>query len=136
MTVRHPGLVLQQDFMEPLEMSVAQLVDLAGVSQQRIYQILQQKRSITPDTAARLGRVFRIKPKHWLAVQADWDLAQLDGPTDARSADLRGFVTGPRGVLPLPVVEPRAPVDTTFSKEMADAVRQAAAILAPFEAQR
>ncbi|MFK7929922.1 MAG: HigA family addiction module antitoxin [Myxococcota bacterium] len=136
MTVRHPGRILREDFMVPLQMSVAHLADLAGVSQQRVYQLLQQKRSITPDTATRLGQVSRMKPKHWLAMQAAWDLDQLDPPADARSADLQGFVTGPHGVLPLPARKPRAPVDMTFSREMAQAVRQAAALLAPVKAPR
>lgn len=130
--VRHPGRVLREDFMAPLDLGVGELADLAGVPAQRFYEILREQRSITADTAARLGKVFRMKPQHWLAMQAAWDLAQLDPPVTATSADLRGFVTGPRGVVPLPPPRRCEPVDTAFPADLARAVAQAAAILAPF----
>lgn len=108
MAVRHPGIILRDDFMEPLDLSVAELAELAGVSQQRVYELLAGKRGVSVDTALRLGRVFRMKPRHWLAMQAEWDLDQAEVPTDVRPADTRGFVTGPRGVMRLPPHERRA----------------------------
>jgi addiction module HigA family antidote len=136
MAARHPGRVLREDFMEPLGMSVAELAALAGVPAQRFYELLREQRSVSADTAVRLGRVFAMKPHHWMAMQAAWDLQQVEEPTDARRADLRGFVSGPRGVIPLPPRRPREPVDTSFPPEMARAVAQAAALLAPFKAKR
>ena len=68
-------------------------------------------------------------------MQAEWDLDQAEVPTDVRPADTRGFVTGPRGVMRLPPHEPR-PVDMSFSPELAEAVREAAEILRPFQTDR
>lgn len=135
MGVRHPGQVLREDFLAPLGLSVGDLAELAGVSPQRFYELLRGERSVTAETAARLGKVFRMKPHHWLAMQAAWDLEHTAPPTDTRSADLRGFVSGPRGVTPLPSPRPRALVDTSFPPELALAVAQAAALLAPFKAR-
>ena len=115
--------------MAPLGLSAAQLAELADVFEQRIYQLLAQKRRITPDTAVRLGRVFRMRPQHWLAFQAEYDLAQVDEPEGVRRADLRHHVTGPRGVTPRPPAKPSKPVDTTFSPALQEAVLQAAELL-------
>jgi antitoxin HigA-1 len=130
---RHPGTILRQDFMNPLEMSAAQLASLAGVSEQRVYELLRGKRRVTPDTAVRLGTVFRMKPSHWLSMQATWDLAQVGVPENVQRAQLRGFVTGPSGAHRLPPPRPAKVVDTSFPPEMAEAVRKAALLLAPFK---
>ena len=133
--MRHPGQVLREDFMAPLKLSAGELADLAGVRKQRLVELIDGQRAITPDVALRLGRVFRMKPRHWLAMQNAWDLAQLEVPDDVRQADLRGFVTGPHGAIPLPERPKPPPVDP-FPPEMAEAVEKAATLLAPFKVVR
>lgn len=131
-TPRHPGVVLVEDFMKPLGLTVGELAELSGVHPQRLYVLARGEGRISLDAAVRLGHVFRIRPQHWLAMQTEYDLAQMERPTDARRANLRGFVTGPNGVHCLPPPQRQEPVDTSFPAEMRDAVSKAAALLAPF----
>lgn len=70
----HPGEVLLEEFLKPLEISQNRLgVDL-GVSPRRINEIIHAKRSITADTALRLARYFGNSPEFWLGLQMDYDL--------------------------------------------------------------
>lgn len=116
-SVSHPGERLRDGFMAPLGPTVADVARLACVSPQRIYERIAGKRGVTVDTAVRLGRVFRMKPQHWLAMQAVFGLQQAEVPEGVTPPDLKGYVTGPRGVLPLPPSRPREPVDMRFSSE-------------------
>lgn len=73
----HPGEVLQEDFLEPLGLSAYRLAKDLNVPQTRVSAILHGERSITADTATRLGRYFRTSPAFWLNLQADYDLEEL-----------------------------------------------------------
>ena len=70
----HPGEVLREDFMKPLELSQYRLAKDMGVSPIRISQIVRGKRSITVDTAMRLARYFSTSAMVWLRLQARYDL--------------------------------------------------------------
>ena len=76
----HPGEVLLEDFMKPLELSQYRVAKDIGVSAMRISQIVNGKRAITADTAMRLARYFGTSPDVWLRLQARYDLevAQID----------------------------------------------------------
>ncbi len=70
----HPGEVLQEEFLSPLQLSAYALAKAIGVPQTRISQILHQKRGITADTALRLARFFGNSPQFWLNLQEEYDL--------------------------------------------------------------
>lgn len=70
----HPGEVLLEDFMTPLGLSQYQLARDIGVSPIRISQIIRGQRSITVDTAMRLGRYFGTSAAVWLRLQVRYDL--------------------------------------------------------------
>lgn len=70
----HPGEVLLEDFMKPLGLSQYRVAKDIGVSALRISQIVNQKRSITADTAMRLARYFDTSPDVWLRLQARYNL--------------------------------------------------------------
>ena len=70
----HPGLILKEEFMEPLLLSQNRLGHAIGVDVRRINSIVQGKRAITPDTALRLGVFFKTGPKVWLDLQQEYDL--------------------------------------------------------------
>jgi addiction module HigA family antidote len=76
----HPGEVLLEDFMKPLELSQYRVAKDIGVSAMRISQIVNGKRAVTADTAMRLARYFGTSPDVWLRLQARYDLevAQID----------------------------------------------------------
>jgi len=70
----HPGAVLLEEFLTPLDISQNQLGRDLGVSPRRINEIIHAKRGITADTALRLSRYFRNSPQFWLGLQMDYDL--------------------------------------------------------------
>lgn len=76
----HPGEVLAEDFMKPLGLSQYGLAKAIGVPPRRINEIVQGKRSITADTALRLGRYFGVSPQSWMNLQTHYELeiAEMD----------------------------------------------------------
>src|SRR6266446_10088707 len=70
----HPGEVLVEDFMKPLGLSQYRVAKDIGVSPLRISQIIRGTRSVTADTAMRLGRYFGTSAVVWLRMQARYDL--------------------------------------------------------------
>ena len=70
----HPGEILMEDFMKPLGISINQLARDLDVPPNRISAIVKGARSITADTALRLGAYFRMSPESWLGLQLDYDL--------------------------------------------------------------
>ena len=70
----HPGEILQEDYMQPMGISINRLAREIGVPPGRISTIVNGKRSITADTALRLGVYFGVSPELWLNLQSDYDL--------------------------------------------------------------
>jgi addiction module HigA family antidote len=88
----HPGEILLEDFMKPLGISANQLARDLDVPPNRISAIVNGTRSITADTALRLGTYFRVSPETWLGLQVDYDLRlirQRDGEQIIRSIRTR-----------------------------------------------
>ncbi|MGH8687529.1 MAG: HigA family addiction module antitoxin [Burkholderiales bacterium] len=69
-----PGEVLYEEFMKPLGVSINALSREISVPPNRVSDIVNGKRSITADTALRLGKYFGVSPEVWLGLQADYDL--------------------------------------------------------------
>lgn len=70
----HPGEILQEEFLEPLSISQYRLSKDINVPPRRINEIVHGKRSISADTALRLGRFFGVSPLFWINLQAHYDL--------------------------------------------------------------
>ena len=70
----HPGEILFEEFLKPMDISQNKLGRDLGVSPRRINEIIHKKRSITADTALRLGVYFGNSPSFWLGLQMDYDL--------------------------------------------------------------
>ena len=78
----HPGEILLEDFMKPFGISINRLARDLDVPPNRISAIVNGIRSITADTALRLGTYFSVSPETWLGLQIDYDLRvtrQRDG---------------------------------------------------------
>jgi addiction module HigA family antidote len=73
----HPGEILREDFIVPLNISVNALAQALDVPATRIHEIVKERRSITADTAQRLARYFGGDAASWLALQAMYDLKTL-----------------------------------------------------------
>jgi addiction module HigA family antidote len=74
----HPGEILLEEFLRPLDISQYRLAKDISVPQRRISEIVQGKRAITADTALRLGRYFGMEAQFWLNLQSCYDLLQAE----------------------------------------------------------
>ena len=70
----HPGEMLREEFLVPMDISQRDLADAIHVPYQRINELVNQKRGITPSTALRLAKFFGVSPDFWLNLQVRWDL--------------------------------------------------------------
>lgn len=70
----HPGEVLLEEFLKPMKISQYRLARDISVPPRRINEIVLRKRSITADTALRLGRYFGTSEQFWLNLQSEYDL--------------------------------------------------------------
>jgi addiction module HigA family antidote len=72
----HPGEILNEEFLVPLEISAYRLSKETFIPQTRISEIIKGNRRITADTALRLAKFFGTTPKFWLGLQDDYDLEE------------------------------------------------------------
>jgi addiction module HigA family antidote len=72
----HPGEILNEEFLIPMNITAYRLSKDTEIPQTRISQILKGKRSITADTALRLSLYFGTSPKFWLGLQDDYDIEE------------------------------------------------------------
>ena len=70
----HPGTILLEEFLGPMDISQYRLAKDTSVSARRINEIVHGKRSITADTALRLGKFFNMTPQFWMNLQSRYDL--------------------------------------------------------------
>lgn len=70
----HPGEILRLDFLDPMGMTQRELADGIKVPYQRVNEIVNGKRGVTPSTALRLARFFDMTPGYWLNLQQRVDL--------------------------------------------------------------
>jgi addiction module HigA family antidote len=71
-----PGEILDEEFLKPMAITQYRLAKDIGVPPRRINEIVKGRRTITADTALRLGRYFRMSPEFWLNLQSHYDLEQ------------------------------------------------------------
>jgi antitoxin HigA-1 len=72
----HPGEILREEFLMPLNISAYKLAMDIDIPQTRLSQIIKGNRRITADTALRLSKYFGNSPKFWLGLQDDFDIEQ------------------------------------------------------------
>lgn len=70
----HPGEILLQEFLEPMDLSQVELARRMGVPVQRVNTLINGKRDITAETAILLGRVLKTTPEFWMNLQDALDL--------------------------------------------------------------
>ena len=70
----HPGNILKEDYLIPLEISVTDMAMKLGVSRKTLSKILNEKGAVTPDMALRLSRAFDTTPELWLNLQKNHEL--------------------------------------------------------------
>lgn len=70
----HPGEMLREEFLIPMNLTQKELADAIRVPYQRINEIVSGKRGVTPSTALRLGKFFGMSAEFWLNLQIKFDL--------------------------------------------------------------
>lgn len=83
----HPGEILREEFLEPMGISQYRLAKDISVPPRRINEIVHGKRSITADTALRLGRFFGMSAQFWLNLQTRYDLEVTEDLLEGRLAE-------------------------------------------------
>ena len=90
----HPGEVLLEDFLKPMELSQNRLALSIGVHPRRINEIVLGKRGITADTALRLAKFFGTSPDVWLGLQKDYELdVAMDELGDRIEREVRTYAS-------------------------------------------
>lgn len=74
----HPGAILKEDVLPALGKSKTEVASALGVSRPTLYQVLDGQRPVTPDMAARLGKLLGNGGAFWLRLQADFDMAETE----------------------------------------------------------
>lgn len=83
----HPGEMLREEFLIPMGISQRDLANAIHVPYQRINELINQKRGVSPSTALRLAKFFDVSADYWLNLQIRWDLywAQVSEKADIES---------------------------------------------------
>ena len=71
----HPGVMLLEEFLDPMGLTQPDLADAIAVPYQRVNEIVNGKRGITPSTALRLAQYFGTTTAFWMNLQVRWDLS-------------------------------------------------------------
>lgn len=87
----HPGEILREEFLIPLNITPHALSVALGVPATRIADIVHEKRGISADTAARLSRYFGTSAQMWLNLQNSYDLAVVQEKKQDDLARIRAF---------------------------------------------
>jgi addiction module HigA family antidote len=72
----HPGEMLLEEFLTPMGLTQRDLADAIHVPYQRINEIINERRGVTPGTALRLAKFFRMSADFWMNLQMRWELYQ------------------------------------------------------------
>ena len=80
----HPGEMLVEEFLNPMQITQRELANAIHVPYQRVNELANKKRGVTPSTALRLARFFGVSADFWLNLQIRWDLykAQIAEQSD------------------------------------------------------
>ena len=110
----HPGELVREDCLEPLQLSVTVAARALGVSRKTLSLVLNGHAGISPEMAVRLSKAFGSTPRHWLQMQMNYDLWQAEQRADQllieRMTPERALVARMRG---------RAQTDLTTDEIMA-----------------
>jgi addiction module HigA family antidote len=87
----HPGEILDEEFLKPMEITAFKLSLAIGVPQTRTSQIIKGRRRITADTALRLAKYFGTSPGFWLGLQNDYDIEEEKANIKSELEQIQSF---------------------------------------------
>jgi antitoxin HigA-1 len=85
----HPGEILKEEFLEPLEITAYRLSKETFIPQTRVSEILKGNRRITADTALRLAKFFGTSAKFWLGLQDDYDIEEEENSKSSEFENIK-----------------------------------------------
>ena len=95
----HPGEMLREEFLQPMELTQHDLAQGIHVPYQRINEIVNGRRGVTPSTALRLAKFFGVSPDFWMNLQLRWDLYQARQTEAAELKAIRTYRAKQPGLL-------------------------------------
>jgi addiction module HigA family antidote len=87
----HPGEMLIEEFLIPMGITQRELADAIHVSYQRINEIINKKRGVTPSTALRLAKFLGMSEDFWMNIQLRWDLYNVKQAEEKELKTIRPF---------------------------------------------
>lgn len=87
----HPGEMLMEEFLSPMNISQRELADAIHVPYQRVNELVNQKRGVTPSTALRLAKFFNVSADFWLNLQMRWDLYKAQQAESGELASITDY---------------------------------------------
>lgn len=87
----HPGEMLREEFLVPMNITQRELAEAVHVPYQRINELVNQKRGVTPSTALRLGKFFGVSPDFWLNLQMRRELYKAQNTEKKEIESIRDF---------------------------------------------
>ena len=89
----HPGEILREDVLSAIDMPLSRVASHLGLSRQTLYDILNEKRGVTADVAARLGRAFGNSALFWLNLQSQYDAWHAERTKEVRAIERLQYAT-------------------------------------------
>ncbi len=87
----HPGEILLEEFLLPMQITQRELADAIHVPYQRVNELVNQRRGITPSTALRLAKFFGLSADFWLNLQSRWDIYNAQRAEEAELKRIHDF---------------------------------------------
>jgi len=123
----HPGAYLKERFLDPLGISISALARAIGVPKSRISEIVNGRRQISADTAARLGAHFDIEAAALLELQGSFDLSRVEIPEIERAAPPPDGMVTPIGFVRFPkATRPTGPITLTYDTDTREDIHRTA----------
>lgn len=91
----HPGEMLLEEFLTPMQLTQRELADAIHVPYQRVNEIIHGRRGVTASTALRLAKFFGTTPDFWMNLQLRWDLYRAQRQEQAALKAIRPHATSP-----------------------------------------
>jgi addiction module HigA family antidote len=99
-TPTHPGEMLLEEFLKPMGITQKELSVSINVPYQRVNEIINGKRGITPSTALRLAKVFGLSADFWMNIQLRWDLYFAEQSESDALKDIKPIPESQTGIIP------------------------------------
>ena len=87
----HPGEILREEFLGPMELTAHALAIALHMPAPRINDIVRERRAVSADTAMRLARFFNMSPEFWMGLQADYEMALVRNQLAEELKSIRPF---------------------------------------------